>query len=169
MPALKLFFVLAWFTVAVPAKAYALTPCTEGYFEGVHLDRVATNTGFFYGKAGYCVDSLEFGLVTRVGADTRTANDPSTAVYNDNYWFVGGGINWPNAFPGVRLVGEAGYSFDLSKKINLAGPDFRVGWMSIDELAVAPLFATFESYTECLTCTATGILWWTCNRACFGE
>ena len=135
-------------TRAFASDSPAMRPCGEAYFEGVHLDRVATNTGFFYGKAGYCADSLQFGLVTRLGADTRTASDPSNSIFNDNYLFLGAGVTWLNVVPGVRLIGEAGYSFDLSKKINRAGTDFRTGWMSYHELAFAALSVTAEFYTE---------------------
>jgi len=122
--------------------------CTEGYFEGVHLDRVATNTGFFYGKVGYCADHVLMGLVSRIGADTRTANDPSSAVFNDNYLFIGAGATWYDAIPGVRVLGEAGYSFDLSHKINLSGPDFRVGWASYHEIPLPVIAAVSEYYSE---------------------
>ena len=128
--------------------AAAMSPCAEGYFEGVHLNRVKTQTGFFYGKAGYCSDAVQLGLVTRVGADTRTANDPSSEIYNDNYVFTGVGASLLNVLPGLRLLAEGGYSFDISKKISRKGPDFRGGWMSYNETSLLLSDLKFEFYSE---------------------
>lgn len=130
------------------AQAMGTSPCAEAYFEGVHLDRVETQPGLVYGKVGYCVSRFQLGLVARVGGDSRTATESSSAVYNDNYGFVGAGVALPDALPGVRLLVEGGYSFDLSPKIHRRGPDFRGGWMSYHETFL-PLHAlTGELYSE---------------------
>jgi len=130
------------------ASANEKAPFGELYFEGAHLDRVSTNSGFLYGKLGYSKDSLQWGIVTRIGADTRTASDPSNAIYNDNYLFTGAGVSYLNAIPGVKLIAEVGYSFDLSKKINRAGVDFRTGWLSYHEILMSEYYVVAEFYSE---------------------
>ncbi len=119
------------------------------YFEGVRLDHSDTFAGLLVERAG--LEEKEFGVetygVARIGADSRTVLDRSDAIYNDNYFFLGAGVDYLKLISGLRLSAQFGYSFDLSSKIKKAGFDIRAGFMTYHEKRWCPFFRN-EIYSE---------------------
>jgi hypothetical protein len=91
---------------------------------------------------------FEAYAVARWKGDTRTMFNAASPVLTDAALFGGAGVDWL-LLPGARLTAQAGYSADLSSKINKAAADFRVGWVSFHEMPLTQLLYG-ELYTEAL-------------------
>ena len=91
---------------------------------------------------------FEAYAVARWKGDTRTMFNAASPVLSDAALFGGAGFDWL-LLPGARLTAQAGYSSDLSSKINKAAADFRVGWISFHEMPLTQLLYG-ELYTEAL-------------------
>ena len=128
-----------------PWKLYSST-----YFEAVHLHSAETFAGLVVPKLG--VNNPELGIeiygTARTGVDSRTYLDPSDAIYNDNYLFLGAGIDYVKLLHGVRLSFQLGHSFDLNSKIKRAGFDIRTGFMTYHEIDWVPAIFRNEIYSE---------------------
>ena len=134
-----------------PTPAFFLgKPCASVYFEGLYLNSAKTFTGLLSPKFGYCnaETGFETYITPRLGADSRTFIDSSDTIYEDNFLFLGAGVDYTKLLPGVRLTAQVGRSFDLNSKIKLGGFDFRTGWMTYHEKEWIPVKLRSEFYTE---------------------
>ncbi len=142
----QVFLILCLF-ITVSAHAEILSSI---YFEGSYLNTAATFASLVVPKAGW-VDhglGLEVYATARTGMDSRTFIERSDAIYNDNYLFLAGGVDYTKLIPGVRLSLQVGQSFDLNPKIHLGGFDIRSGFMTYHEIEWVPLFFRNEIYSE---------------------
>ena len=126
------------------------SPCGSVYFEGAYLGRANTVAGLVVPKFGFCRPNLgvELYATARTGIDTRTFVEQSDAIYNDNYLFLGAGIDYVRLIPGVRLSLQLGRSFDLNSKIHRGGFDARAGFMTYHEWRHSLTVFRNEIYSE---------------------
>ncbi len=104
------------------------------YAEGVYLGAAKTTAGLMNLRAGDVpLEGLEVYGVSRLGGDTRTYLETSDSVYNDNFMFLGAGVDYLGLLPGVRMSFQIGGSFDLNSKINREGFDLRTGVFTYHE------------------------------------
>lgn len=124
----------------------------DHYSEHTALARAQTFASYTQLRGGLRVGSdLEVYAAGRFGADSRTIFEQGRSIYNDNYVFLGGGVDYLGLLPGVRLVAQVGASIDLSSKIHAGGLDGRVGVVTYHEVrneALSPFYS--EIYTEAL-------------------
>ncbi|MBI2711454.1 MAG: hypothetical protein HYX41_01135 [Bdellovibrio sp.] len=105
------------------------------YSEESALGQAKTLTTYTQVRAGLKTQSqLEFYGSARFGADSRTMFEKGTSVYNDNYLFLGAGVDYLGLLPGVRTVFQVGVSKDLSNKLDAGGLDGRVGVVTYHEI-----------------------------------
>jgi len=102
------------------------------YYQEAHWPRnLKTLNNYIQLKGGRSFkDSSELYVVSRSSNDTRTLFDKKSEVLNDNYIFLGDGIDYLGFIPGLRASLQVGRSFDLTDKINREGFDFRFGLQS---------------------------------------
>lgn len=134
---------------AFPQKRFY--PFSEFYGESVYLDRIATNV--FYGQLRGGMRSRdyhwEYYTTLRGAGDTRTGGTPFE-IYNDNYLFAGGGVDYYGLLPGVRMISQVGYSWDLQKQIQKKGFDMRLGGAGYWEIPFWSTPLLEEIYTSAL-------------------
>ncbi|NDG85080.1 MAG: hypothetical protein EBX52_08595 [Proteobacteria bacterium] len=120
------------------------------YYESAYLDRAGTGAGLFVPRFGITDPSrgLEVYVTSRVGVDSRTFLEQSDQIYNDNFLFIGMGVDQVTWIKGVRFSLQTGSSIDLNPKINLGGFDVRAGFMSWHELEWIPRSLRTEIYSE---------------------
>ena len=122
----------------------------SAYYESVWLDRAQTAAGLLVPRVG--VKSPEQGfeiyLTSRVGVDSRTYLEQSDQIYNDNFLFLGMGVDQVSWIKGVRFSLQTGTSIDLNPKINLGGFDLRAGFMTYHEIEWMPDRLRSEIYSE---------------------
>lgn len=128
---------------------------TDLYAESVFLGDAQTLTGLATLRAGRLWnDDFEVYGFGRLGGDTRTYLDKSDAVYNDNFFFFGLGLDYLGLTNGVRMIAQVGASLDLNSKIDRGGFDFRTGMVTYHEAPFNPEDAAGrwvqEIYTESL-------------------
>lgn len=120
------------------------------YYEGVYLNRADTLAGLIVPRLG--VKDSETGVelygVMRAGMDSRTFLEESDQIYNDNFLFLGIGVDQASVFPGVRLSFQIGHTMDLNPKIHLGGFDLRSGFMTYHEMSWIPRKLRSEYYSE---------------------
>lgn len=137
--------------LSTPAKA-EWSPFYDVYGESVYLKEAETWAQSLKARAGMrhnAVPSTELYLTSRIGADSRTLLESGTNIYNDNYVFVGPGVDLVSLFPGVRLTLSAGYSWDLVENIDRSGFDMQFGTITYHEIPVAHRLIN-EIYSELL-------------------
>jgi hypothetical protein len=107
----------------------------SAYYESAYLNRAETGAGLFVPRFGISdpEKGREIYLVSRIGVDSRTFLEKSDQIYNDNFMFLGLGMDELKWIPGFRFTLQLGNSIDLNPKINLGGWDGRAGWMSYHE------------------------------------
>jgi len=130
----------------VPAR----TRITDIYSEGAYFNRIDSTAGLLvtrFGAAWNRVHLETYGTI-RIGADARTLLDTTNGVFNDNFLFVGVGVDAVSLLPGLRLTAQVGHSYDLTSKIDRAGFDYRTGAQTYHEILwpVPNLFS--EIYSE---------------------
>lgn len=120
------------------------------YYESAYLDRAGTGAGLFVPRFGIADRDrgYEVYLTTRVGVDSRTFLEQSDQIYNDNFLFLGMGVDQVGWIKGVRFSLQTGSSIDLNPKINLGGFDLRAGFMTWHELEWIPGSLRTEVYSE---------------------
>ena len=147
-----LFFVV--FLFQPQAWASPLTPGWDtffsAYYESAYLNRAQTGAGLFVPKWGATNSRLGFEayVTARMGVDSRTFLEQSDQIYNDNFLFLGAGVDQVTWLKGVRFSVQVGNSIDLNPKIHLGGFDLRTGWMSYHEMEWIPQSFRSEFYTE---------------------
>ena len=106
------------------------------YFESIRLSNIDTVAGYVQVRSGLssALRQVEAYAVVRSSMDTRTLWGSSSGVYNDNFFFGGGGVDYLGLLPGLRLTAQVGASLDLSDKIHQGGFDYRVGTQSYHEI-----------------------------------
>ncbi len=122
----------------------------SAYYESAYLNRAGTGAGLFVPRMGFSnpETGLEVYLVARTGIDSRTFLEQSDQIYNDNFLFMGAGIDQTRWVKGVRFSLQAGYSMDLNPKIKLGGADLRAGMLSYHEFEWIPNSLRTEIYSE---------------------
>lgn len=150
--AISLAILSFWVTQPFKARANDSILFTDLYSEQTALAQAQTFATYTQLRAGWRLNSkFELYGAARFGADSRTLLDQGTSVYNDNYLFLGAGVDYLGPFTGVRLVFQAGASMDLSSKINAGGFDARTGVVTFHELRSAEIANLYsEIYTESL-------------------
>ena len=145
-----MFFLSFVSTSEVHATLKEWVPCGSAYFETAYLSRPNTVAGLIVPKFGICEPNsgFEFYGTARTGMDTRTYLERSDAIYDDNYLFLGLGVDYLHLLPGVRLSLQAGNSFDLNSKIHRGGFDVRAGFMTYHEIRWASTWFRNEIYSE---------------------
>ena len=147
----------------ISPQVYAATPASEVnqknsnffsdlYSEQQGLGQAQTLTTFTQLRAGIRNSSqFEFYAAARFGADSRTLFEKGTSVYNDNYLFMGVGVDYPGLLPGVRAILQLGGSKDLSNKLDSGGLDGRAGVVTYHEFRPRNTLGFFsEVYSEAL-------------------
>jgi len=113
------------------ADQFTMKRFSDLYSEQTGLMSAKTIATFSQIRAGWSPwQTVEAYVVGRIGADSRTMLEQGNFVYNDNYAFLGLGLDYLGLFPGVRVIGQLGVSQDLSAKINRGGLDGRAGFMT---------------------------------------
>ncbi len=149
-------FFLGIFLIFHEASARPVFPGWDNflsvYYESAYLDRARTGAGLLVPKFGVSdpKSGLQIYFTSRVGVDSRTFLEQSDQIYNDNFLFLGAGIDQVSWIPGVRFSLQAGNSIDLNPKINLGGFDVRTGWMSYHEKEWISQGLRTEIYSEAL-------------------
>lgn len=123
-------------------SAHRVSLFNEVYSESLWLNRSQSLATFASVKAGWrhtwsgVPGFLDSYLVSRFGWDSKTQASALTfrpVVVQDNYVFLGWGVDWVDLLPGIRMTAQMGYSWDLSRQIHREGVDFRLGWQSYHE------------------------------------
>ena len=143
-----MFILLSLLFWILPQNGFAAELFNDFYSENSGFLKTQTVATYFQLRSGLRASSdWETYAATRFGGDTRTALGADDAIYNDNYLFLGLGVDYLGLLPGVRAVAQVGVSEDMNRKINLGGPDGRFGFMSYHELhGSSPFYA--EIYSE---------------------
>jgi hypothetical protein len=120
------------------------------YYESAYLNRAGTGAGLFVPRIGFSNPETgwEVYLVARTGIDSRTFLEQSDQIYNDNFLFMGAGIDQTKWIKGVRFSLQTGYSMDLNPKIKLGGADLRAGMLSYHEVEWIMNSLRSEVYSE---------------------
>lgn len=142
---------IAVLVLALPISNARAEKFGDLYGEGVYLGAAKTTTGLLnlrYGENALLPDFEVYG-VGRIGGDTRTYLEKSDAIYNDNFLFLGLGIDYLIS-SGIRMTLQAGGSFDLNSKIDRSGFDLRTGLMTYHEFPGIGDDWTQEVYSEAL-------------------
>jgi hypothetical protein len=145
---------LAYFFISFSSIAETTAPGWDrffsAYYESAYLNRAGTGAGLFVPRMGFSNpgSGWEVYLVARTGIDSRTFLEQSDQIYNDNFLFLGAGVDQVAWVKGVRFSLQAGYSMDLNPKIKLGGADLRAGMLSYHELEWFPNSLRTEIYTE---------------------
>jgi hypothetical protein len=127
---------LLWTSLATANEAL-FKNFSDVYNEETALSNARTVATYSQIRTGWNWHSgFETYLTTRLGADTRTVLEEGSAVYNDNYLFLGVGTDYLSALPGVRLTFQFGYSLDLTAKQALGGIDGRTGLITYHEFKI---------------------------------
>jgi hypothetical protein len=122
------------------------------YGESMYLDSAKTWAQSLKGRWGYRNEHplpTELYLTSRLGADSRTLLESGSSVYNDNYFFLGPGVDLLSLLPGLRITLSTGYSWDLTDKIDRSGFDFQTGTLTYHEIPLAHRLVD-EIYSELL-------------------
>lgn len=135
-----------------PAKKIDLKSFGDLYGESIYLNRFNTTAAFTQLRYGLTdpKKKLELYGTLRVGGDTRTQLDPNAGIYNDNFLFVGAGVDYVGLVRGVRLRAQVGHSTDLNSKINRGGFDALAGVITYHEIPLPEMRIVNEIYSEAL-------------------
>lgn len=135
-----------------PAKKIDLKTFGDLYGESIDLNRFNTTAAFTQLRYGLTdpKKKLELYGSLRVGGDTRTQLDPNAGIYNDNFLFVGAGVDYVGLVRGVRLRAQVGHSTDLSDKIHRGGFDGMAGVITYHEIPLPKMRIVNEIYSEAL-------------------
>ena len=141
-------------------KDHNLNVFSDLYAAAVRLDRIHSTAS--YGSVRYGLRSENYkwemyGTVRGAG-DTRTGTDTDGLgqIYNDNFLFTGLGVDYIHGdFPfsgsgSLRLSAQVGESFDLKDHINRGGFDYRVGFMTYNEVPFQKIRVVEEIYSDAL-------------------